>query len=957
MIQYHFDLYPRDDPRDGTRLVRFTKLQSAEYRGEANGTGAGRFSLRADTTDAGFIDPRGLQYVRVVREDTVAETEVVVGGFFLDSGDFTALDEKGTRLLTFGGAGVLSYLARAIIAEETYIAGAEGPFDDTWHWYYSTPGAILERMVTEAQEVTRPQNPIPDVTPTFTVLLDSDGNSWGSLWDHWLFEERVGGNLLALTERLMQHNLYVEMDPDTWDLNAWDADTHRRDRTGASWGTSVIRFQSPTAEDITTGNIKSDAKRAISAFIKRSDLLVGDKGIYTWVAGTSDIDWEGFYPTQDEDGTSHATVGAAQLSARSDAGDTLRLRIRLGTTPASGYYLPFEHILLDDLVTVHTGTGQWDFDEQTFPVAALTVSLRPGGDWDCWVDLGSSYSAAATRQFQVTPVPAHTHPPNPRLCEALSVTADTELLHFDWDTAPDYDETIPAYAGVSQPSIGWNGNLPAGGGTDGVGSSMPAADAGVYIVAPAAPGDEIAVTVKHRYAGSLLTPRTGMLAIEWVSGSYTGASTGWTTISREKIEFSMSASLQTATVSGVAPSGAVGFRLIDDDGTDPGDGLGYAGWHLHELWVSALGSASGSGIHPELVGTSNRAKRCDDTEHYHTDRAPTADDDETLGFRNGTMWINDDTGEMWLLRDKTAGAADYLKVGFGDHPIPSIEVAEADGSPDVSGVRRIEFDGGTLVDNADGSVTYTPPTGGSGIEVAETDGTPDVSGVTRIEFSSGTVVNDGGGQVTYTPPAAASHASSHEDGGADEVEIANLPTAETDTAKVLHPDGTGGLAWGGGGGTSDWDAVLTQASDQDVADVAVVVASTNLQFAYTAGVYEIDFSIVYSGNDATGDFRSQFNPSAGITRAQQLHGWISQFSGTGASQFLNLLGNVAGYWGNNQANVTGTLDQHMFMHGRLLFATDGTSGTMAFSFANFNAAAGRTVRLHAGSIVRYRKIV
>jgi hypothetical protein len=46
---------------------------------------------------------------------------------------------------------------------------------------------------------------------------------------------------------------------------------------------------------------------------------------------------------------------------------------------------------------------------------------------------------------------------------------------------------------------------------------------------------------------------------------------------------------------------------------------------------------------------------------------------------------------------------------------------------------------------------------GGSIEVAEADGAPDVSGVTRIEFDGPSVTNDGGGQVTVTA-AAASHA-------------------------------------------------------------------------------------------------------------------------------------------------------------------------------------------------------
>lgn len=41
--------------------------------------------------------------------------------------------------------------------------------------------------------------------------------------------------------------------------------------------------------------------------------------------------------------------------------------------------------------------------------------------------------------------------------------------------------------------------------------------------------------------------------------------------------------------------------------------------------------------------------------------------------------------------------------------------------------------------------------------------------------------------------AAITHASEHINGGDDELEIADLPTAETDTSKVLAPDGAGGV--------------------------------------------------------------------------------------------------------------------------------------------------------------------
>jgi hypothetical protein len=440
MIRYHFDLYPRDDPRDGARVVRFTKLQAAEYRGEANGTGAGRLSIRADVAEAQLIDPRGLQYVRVVREDTVAVTEAVVGGFWLEQGDFSLLDEQGTRLLSFGGAGTLAYLSRAQMASHTYISPiftGQDPFDDQWRLYAQSTvyangnhlGAMLWRVLYEAthnvpgthkhgdtppgstvsdtHDDDRPAIAIPDMVFDFDQFVDSSGNDWTQSSGE--MKAQVGENVLAVVKRLMEAGLYVEMDPDTFEVRAWENEEHRRTRTGTAWGASVIYFTRPTGEDIDTGNIKSDAKRAIHAYIKRSWVLAGGNDIYGDATGTTDIPWEGFYYADVNDEAAAAGIAAVQIAARDDAGDTLRLRGRLGTDTSNGYYRPFEDALLDDLVTVHTGTDQFDLDDQDFPVAAITVNLRPGGDWDVWYDLGSAYTTTSSRQFQVQPVPAHNH--------------------------------------------------------------------------------------------------------------------------------------------------------------------------------------------------------------------------------------------------------------------------------------------------------------------------------------------------------------------------------------------------------------------------------------------------------------------------------------------------------------------------------------------------------------------
>jgi hypothetical protein len=512
MIRYHFDLYPRDDPRDGARVVRFTKLQSAEYRGEANGTGSGRLSIRADVAEAQLIDPRGLQYVRVVREDTVAVTEAVVGGFWLETGDFTLLDEQGTRLLSFGGAGTLAYLSRAVMWSHTYISPiftGQDPISDVWNlWNQSTfyangnfLGAMLWRVLYEAQHNTpgthrhadgvnvsdthdddRPAIAIADMVFNFDQYEDTNGNDWTLTSGE--FKAQVGENVLAVVKRLMEAGLYVEMDPDTFELSAYQAATHRRDRTGVAWGASVVRFQAPVGEDIDTGNIKSDAKRAIAAFIKRSVVLAGGNDVFGIDTGASDIPWEGFYYADVNDQDAAENIASVQIGARDDAGDTLRIRGRLGTDKNAGYYRPFEDALLDDLATVHTGSNQFDLDEQDFPIAAITVNLRPGGDWDVWYDLGSSYSAASSRQFQVAPVPAHNHtipfctPGTIGVQGAMEVTTwphpehGTTRVEYGYVTADDthvvlYDsntDSEPFAATVNVPVARWFERVEGGGG-------------------------------------------------------------------------------------------------------------------------------------------------------------------------------------------------------------------------------------------------------------------------------------------------------------------------------------------------------------------------------------------------------------------------------------------------------------------------------------------------------------
>jgi hypothetical protein len=99
-------------------------------------------------------------------------------------------------------------------------------------------------------------------------------------------------------------------------------------------------------------------------------------------------------------------------------------------------------------------------------------------------------------------------------------------------------------------------------------------------------------------------------------------------------------------------------------------------------WIQITGAGSGSANdgHIDLVGTSNRASRCDHRHDVHRDRAPTVADDGSLGYKLGTIWaqLDDLTTPtaivgVWMLVDVTTGAAVWLSLGTGATAIVSLD--------------------------------------------------------------------------------------------------------------------------------------------------------------------------------------------------------------------------------------------------------------------------------------------
>jgi len=171
------------------------------------------------------------------------------------------------------------------------------------------------------------------------------------------------------------------------------------------------------------------------------------------------------------------------------------------------------------------------------------------------------------------------------------------------------------------------------------------------------------------------------------------------------------------------------------------------------------------------------------------------------------------------------------------------------------------------------------------------------------------------------------HASTHEDGGADEIEIANLPTGEVDITKVLKPDGAGGIAWTVGGGAVFWDVLIGPTGDYaDLTDYYADAPAALDQIAMQSGVYDessggvtmLDGQTIFtvsrpSGADA-GDWpviidigTQDFTLANGTT----VRGVVIRFEGVGAGDYIGTIPNPCSFI-DCRFQHTGTTQSRIF---------------------------------------------
>jgi hypothetical protein len=175
-----------------------------------------------------------------------------------------------------------------------------------------------------------------------------------------------------------------------------------------------------------------------------------------------------------------------------------------------------------------------------------------------------------------------------------------------------------------------------------------------------------------------------------------------------------------------------------------------------------------------------------------------------------------------------------------------------------------------------------------------------------------------------------------------------LPKLSGSTSEFLRGDGS----WAEPPG-DPWTNLIA-GSDQDVTNNATLQNDSELSFAVTAGIYEVELFLIYSGSDSTVDFQYGFTfPASKFTYWAQ---GSENVAGTGpitiaVTATLRNATNLGSTM--NRGTPTGSHLQCVERFWGMMIVT--ASGTVQFQFANVTAAVGAVSRRHAGTILRYRR--
>jgi hypothetical protein len=430
------DVYERDDL--GTPALTLTDgniFAGPLWREAENEVGAvGPFLLRRDHPDAALF--RVGMYVTITVPGLNSNARF---GGWLNEGYDTVIGEgeEGSEVIARGGPGTVAILSHMRLLDDWHapvppasdFRGTGPNIDGKWTWINEAFGSILVRVIEEGQN--QPGVPLDGVSIDFDRTDDTLNNPWDTF--SGTVEMDIGTNGLEAYDTLIASGqLYVRADPDLT-IHAYADSTYGVDRTSTTFATGKVRFvkgvnilsgldreagdatatRNASGRGAPVGSIPGTGggRGAPSGSIGGSTgpvtrggpaggvggshrtgrdthathaLVEGKDHVYRQIVSplytTGAGRWTRVPYNESNDNDLLDNVGGETLRRGAESKEALTLEMVAGNDESVGLYKPYIHFKIGDYVTVYTGTGDADYDNEPARVTGISCVLLAASD-------------------------------------------------------------------------------------------------------------------------------------------------------------------------------------------------------------------------------------------------------------------------------------------------------------------------------------------------------------------------------------------------------------------------------------------------------------------------------------------------------------------------------------------------------------------------------------------------
>jgi glycerophosphoryl diester phosphodiesterase len=342
-----------------------------------------------------------------------------VGGAFLEEApvDLSADGGPSDEWMEWTGRGSIAVLERGAMDNTSGIG--DDPIDGFWDLSNQGdfagasnghPIPMMKRVLNELD--TNIPNGIAVVDHSSWDYDADSASATPPFWGEIVYGVDTGEDALSIAANMSQLGGVVwDMDY-LFNFNAYL--TFGTDRSGAFGAAGKVRFEKGV-------NVAAAITRKVRGAVTRTHLIVGGaENTFVTVVDpdyvSGDVVRYGFLgvpETADTDALEEA--GLAHIALRKRQTDSWSFPLHdHGDSIANGIYEPGRpgtsgaHFWVGDRVTLHSGSGEYDADEEVVPIAAITWQLKTGAEanGDYWVipEVGSTFHwSAASVQNAGTP--------------------------------------------------------------------------------------------------------------------------------------------------------------------------------------------------------------------------------------------------------------------------------------------------------------------------------------------------------------------------------------------------------------------------------------------------------------------------------------------------------------------------------------------------------------------------